>query len=172
MLSVELSPIICFAPANPWQCENLHGFNMICVHYSAVTGLKETRNSTKNVRRVRDCSFQRSWSESWGNFWEWDPNVWGSSWALEGAALSVRDVKLNIECLTNPIFCSSHLSARSCVCQRKCIQGFEGAAEEVGSCLGFLVCCGLGLVVISVPVGTAHAWRYSALNQPGQGGIN
>lgn len=24
-----------------------HGFNMICVHYSAVTGLKETRNATK-----------------------------------------------------------------------------------------------------------------------------
>lgn len=34
----------------------------------------------------------------------------------------------------------------------------------------FLVCCVLGLVlVVSFPVGTAHAWKYSGLNQPGQG---
>lgn len=129
IISQVLQSLLC-----PWkclECVSFHGFptgrcELSSVHYSGVTGLEGTRNATEQWGGRGSAAFSVPWSESWGNFCDGavDPNVWGSSWGLERSCFGksyfcpFRGMKLNIECLTDPTFCSFHFLAKSCLCQR------------------------------------------------------
>lgn len=81
--------------------------------------------------------------------WAVDPNVWGSSWALErNCFCPVRD--LSIEFLTNPIFCSSHCLPRAASAKGDAAKIFRELQRKLGCVWVFLnsffglLCVGFG----------------------------